>query len=572
MAKVYTLLDELATNELEPGETTMMRQHLAECQTCSQVFVEIGQYHRLLRGVMSNDAPVSIANQVAEQDHARPMRQEAEPAPLPSQPRRATSVFRRTSTRLLIAAVVLVLIVADILVFRNVLPQTQHPTGAGGTPPASVSTTPSGTPTATVATTPTEEPTLVPNSPWHQLWTLPALPPPPSAAYGSDSPYLPQIAWSSANAQRLYVCRATINYTGMPAVLHDLYRSDDQGIHWTAYALPEAAANCRIKVDPTNADALVLQDDLNHSYISRDGGQHWQVVPDSPQWDTASLGTPPNVQIMAGRLYVEGYWTEDLTHWTRWYPVANEQNHVYVQINPQRPQTLYTAVDLNKVRCVGTPSTLDLGVDPLNFQAQLCRSDDEGQTWHFLAVVVGENASNNPAFCLALNHPETLYAWGYTAQSYPNPYPGGVTGDAMRSTDGGNTWTRLSGVFVGGDSSTANFHPCGADAYGGQSPVRVDNDNADQENNQWQNFGVTADGTIYHVLDMPVSRQGVMMNAGVSVLTDAAWSAIAPYPEGLTTPTTNYRLRMLLISPPAGSPVLLAFTDQRIYSYAGFNE
>ena len=33
----------------------------------------------------------------------------------------------------------------------------------------------------------------------------------------------------------------------------------------------------------------------------------------------------------------------------------------------------------------------------------------------------------------------------------------------------------------------------------GRDPVRIDNDYAAQENNQWQNFGLTADGTIYHV-------------------------------------------------------------------------
>ena len=99
-----------------------------------------------------------------------------------------------------------------------------------------VTATSTTSPTATLATTPAE--TLAPNnSPWHQLWTLPALPPPPPGTYGADPPYLPQIAWSPANAQRLYLCRATLLYAEMPAVLHDLYRSDDQGLHWKAYAL-----------------------------------------------------------------------------------------------------------------------------------------------------------------------------------------------------------------------------------------------------------------------------------------------------------------------------------------------
>ena len=60
---------------------------------------------------------------------------------------------------------------------------------------------------------------------------------------------------------------------------------------------------------------------------------------------------------MAGRLYVEGYWTDDLTHWTRWYPVADEQHHVYVQINPQRPQTLYTDCQFLTVSLRGNASS-----------------------------------------------------------------------------------------------------------------------------------------------------------------------------------------------------------------------
>ncbi len=427
-------------------------------------------------------------------------------------------------------------------------------------------------PPAAVAATPTEA--LAPNSSWRKLWTLPVLPPPPDSAYGADPPYTPQIAWSPANAQRLYLCRATINYQNMPAVLHDLYRSDDQGLHWTPYTLPEAASSCRLEVDPTNADALVLLDAMYHTYVSRDGGEHWQAVPKPPHWNTSLVA--PVVQIMAGRLYVEGYWTDDLIHWTRWYPVEDEQ-HVSVQINPQRPQTLYTTVDPKEFVCAGTPSNLhQLGADPIAHQALLCRSDNGGQTWRFLVVVVVVDFSTTlgywstatePLFCLALNHPETLYALGHTAQSYPDPYPGDITGYSMQSTDEGNTWTRMSGVFSGQNSSPPTFDPCGASAYGGQSPVRVDGDYP-VENEPWQNFGMAADGAFYHAVDTTGTRQGVTMRKGVSLLTASGWKVIAPYTEGVTTPTTNYRLKLLLLTPPSGASVLLAFTDQAVYSYA----
>lgn len=546
--EVYALLDALSTNELEPDETASLHQHLAQCEACRQVFAEIGQYHRLLAGVFSNDAPASLRSRDAQHNHAHPLPRPGELALTPSEPRRRPAVLRRASTRLLIAAVVLALIGANILLFHNFL-LAQPANSAHRTPTVAGAMTPAGTATH------------VPNGSWQHLWTLPALPPPPAGTYGTDLPYIPQIAWSPANAQRLYLCRASTSYTNMPAVLHNLYRSDDSGRSWTAYALPEAAANCHLEVDPTDANALVLQDDKQHSYISRDGGQHWQPVPDPPNWQIA-LGVP-EMQIMAGRLYVGGYWTADLAHWTRWYPVAGEQSQVYLQVNPQRPQTLYTAVSPGEFRCTGTPSALQ----QLAFQSTLCRSDDGGQHWQFLAVVTVAQGSNLPVFCLALNHPATLYAWGYTAQSGATANPGG----AIASTDGGKTWSRLPAVL---DAENSGYDlPCSADAYAGQNAVRVDSDDAASESNQWLNFGLTADGAFYHVVDTAATRQGVHMAAGVSLLTSTGWQeVIAPYPPGLTTPATNYQLRVLLISPPAGLPVLLAFTDQNVYSYTGFGD
>jgi hypothetical protein len=380
----------------------------------------------------------------------------------------------------------------------------------------------------------------------------------------------------------LYLCQASLDYeldlrsvgdyyATLPAVLHNLYRSDDQGRHWKAYPLPEATAQCYLEVDPTNADALVLLDGQYHTYFSREGGQTWQPVPDPPQWTpNQPFRLFPTVQILAGRLYVEGYWTADLTHWTRWYPVANEQEHVFAQINPQQPQTLYTAVDPNEFRCAGMPAPLELGNQPAFYQAQLCRSDDGGQTWRFLAVVVVQD-HQTAAFCLVLNHPETLYAGGYTAQSFPNPYPGAVTGDPLRSTDGGITWTRLPGVFAEGTTGLDDVPSCASNASAGQSPVTVDADDPIVDGNQWQNFGITADGTVYHVVDTTGTRGGLTMTKGVSLLTDTGWKVIAPYPDGVTTPFTSKRLRVLLMTPPSGAPVLLAFTDQNVYSYTNVN-
>ena len=48
--------------------------------------------------------------------------------------------------------------------------------------------------------------------------------------------------------------------------------------------MPEATGNCYLEVDPTNADALILLDGNYHTYLSRNGGQTWQPVPNPPHW------------------------------------------------------------------------------------------------------------------------------------------------------------------------------------------------------------------------------------------------------------------------------------------------
>ena len=411
--------------------------------------------------------------------------------------------------------------------------------------------------------------TLAPNSPWRKLWTLPTLPPAPQASLAQ----IPQIAWSPANGQRLYACRVTpVDSALTTPQLHNLYRSNDQGLHWTAYPLPEDAASCRVDVDPTNSLALVLQDNQNHTYVSRNGGQSWQALQGLPEWNAGSLDAPV-VQIMSGRVYAEGYWSDDLTHWTRWYPGTDGQ-HVYVQINPQDTQTLYTSFEFADFRCAGAPFAGQLSGSPFTHLAELCRSEDGGQSWRFLAVVDVENSSNSqsgmwslgnvPDVCLVLNHPEMLYALGYTAPGNTTLQPAGF-GDPMRSTDGGATWTSLPSIFVGNDTNNLS---CSADGYAGQGSLSVDPANATGQPNQWGAFGITAEGDFYHIVDTTGTRQGVTMSPGVSLLTDTGWQVIAPYPVGVTTPFTNSRLRMLLMTPLAGASVLLAFTDQNLYRYS----
>jgi hypothetical protein len=275
------------------------------------------------------------------------------------------------------------------------------------------------------------------------------------------------------------------------------------------------------------------------------------------------------VQIMHGRAYVEGYWSDDLTHWTRWYPGSPGQ-HVYAQINPQDTQVLYTSVEFADFRCAGAPYVSQLNGSPFTHLAQLCRSRDGGQSWRFLAVVDVQNSANAqdvwslgnaPNVCLVLNHPDTLYALGYTAPSNGTLLPAGF-GDPMVSTDDGSTWANLPSIFLGNDNTNLS---CSADEYAGQNELSVDPYDSTGTADRWQTFGITSNGDFYHIVDTAGTRQGVTMRPGVSLLTGAGWQLIAPYPVGVTTPFTSTRMKILMMSPFTGTSALLAFTDLNVY-------
>lgn len=555
--EVYGLLDAYLTGELEEREDQAVRQHLAQCQACRQTVLEIRQYHRLLRGVMSSELV-----QPFSQNHARPTRsaevlasdltrQSGQLIALPERSRERPGRFRRAGTRLLIAAVVLLLIGANLYLFRNSIPLLQQPAGAHGSPGVVATHKP--------AASDTTAPVISPQAGWQHLWTLPALPPAAPGTYGNNPPYTPQFAWSPANSQRLYLCRATIDYQ-MPAILRDLYRSDNAGAHWNAYPMPETAANCRLQVDPTSADILVLQDDKNNSFVSRDGAQHWQKVPNPPTWN-AGAGAP-NLQIVGGRLYAGGYWTDDLVHWTRWYPVAGEQGSVSLVVHA--PQTLYTSVLAGEYRCAGSPQLERSAL-------AICRSGDGGSTWHFLARLFPTNsASGAPLLCSDLNGSNALYAWGSV--------PGGASG-LLFSADGGSSWQSLPAYFGGPQGSTPELNcntgvnstmlPSTMDAGTNTVPAPTTVDpwrKTDNPADTSYSFALAPDGTIYHAGLFAVSDQGTALPAGISVFRHNRWEqAVSSFPVPVSVEQDT--LRLLLITPPGGTSFLLAYTDQDVYVY-----
>src|ERR1051326_7215855 len=95
---------------------------------------------------------------------------------------------------------------------------------------------------------------------------------------------------------------------------------------------------------------------------------------------------------------------------------------------------------------------------------------------------------NVPNVCLVLNHPDTLFALGYTAPSNGTLTPAGF-GNPMLSTDDGSTLANLPSLFLGND--TANLS-CSADASAGQNELSVDPYDSTGTADHWQTFGITA--------------------------------------------------------------------------------
>ncbi len=174
-----------------------------------------------------------------------------------------------------------------------------------------------------------------------------------------------------------------------------------------------------------------------------DGGQTWENISDG--FFGGSIGavavseSDPNVIYVGGGektvrgnvSYGYGMW-KSVDAGKTWFNIGlNESRHIpRVRIHPQNPDVVYAAVlgDLFK-------STQERGV---------YKSTDGGKTWR--RVLFANADAGAVDLCFDPNNPRIMYATTWRVRRTPYSLESGGEGSAMwKSTDGGETWTNISG-------------------------------------------------------------------------------------------------------------------------------
>ncbi|MEO6890663.1 MAG: hypothetical protein ABI456_14775, partial [Ktedonobacteraceae bacterium] len=338
---------------------------------------------------------------------------------------------------------------------------------------------------------------------------------------------------------------------------------------------------CEIRPDPVQARSIVLEDDRNGAFVSRDRGQHWQRIPPPPGAtgaDAWKLQATP----VAGRLYVSGYWTSNLHTWTRWYPLPVSSQEfgderptpgpidLRFLADPRHPDTIYT--DMSPT-CPGT--RLPAG-SPSNGQV-LCRSDDDGRSWRVLADIIIVPGMLDPSYCLVQDKPDVLYVEG-------SP-PGDVTkGGLLRSTNGGASWqivdlSQYPGIELSLRCSASNDpFPYRYDPHDPFLTYDVSKSHFimvdDPEFRDW-NVALAENGTLYHASATAEQSGRGVLPAGIAVLAGTRWTRIAPLPPAYAVGFSHhpfpdvYRMAVQVLTTQAGPPVILAYDNGHLYRYMG---
>lgn len=558
------LLDAYAAGELAPEEQRRLANHVVQCSACQHTLVELREYHCLLRELFS-DIP---AGQGKRQTGS--LGQVLSPIPLASHPRR----FRRLVVRTLLVAIVVLFLVANSILLRLFLPIAQKTAMPLSHVRSTASPLSSKTPGKNAAGN------------WQTILTFspaPALP--ANNEYPFYPPSFPAIVSSPAEPTTLYLCRfhlargSSLSFT----VPHLLYRSDDLGVHWQELPLPAPAANCEIRPDPVQANIVVLEDNRNGAFVSRDRGQHWLPIPPPPGAqgpDAWKLQATP----VAGRLYVSGYWTSDLHTWTRWYPLSlfsqdpgnpqRSQSPIDLRFlaDPRHPDTIYTDMSPS---CPGTklPAGFPAGGDVL------CRSDNDGQSWRLLAGIPVVPGSFDPSYCLVPEQPDVLYVQGIQLNDVSK-------GGLLRSTNGGTSWQV---VHLFQDLQVQVSLKCSAsnDPY----PYAFDSQNPfftyevskshftivedDQDSLHTHDLALTENGIWYSASALPLQDGQVTLPAGILVFSSAGWTPLAPLPPAYVVGRSHhhspdlYRMMIQIFPLQTRPPMILAYDDEHLYRSLG---
>src|SRR6185437_7671428 len=177
---------------------------------------------------------------------------------------------------------------------------------------------------------------------------------------------------------------------------------------------------------------------------STDGGNYWK-----PLWESmenASVGAiaiaPSNKEIV----YVgtgeannrqsssigDGVWgtTDGGAHWTH-LGLDNTQSIGRIVVDPANPNVVYVAAMGHL-----------FGPNP---ERGLYKSTDGGKTWKLSKFIDNDTGFNDVA--IDFSHPNVLYASSYSRRrTWWGLNGGGPNGGLWKTTDGGNTWTKLEGA------------------------------------------------------------------------------------------------------------------------------
>ena len=214
-------------------------------------------------------------------------------------------------------------------------------------------------------------------------------------------------------------------------------------LEWRCIGPPRGGRVVAVAGDPVNPAVFYFGACAGGVWKTYDGGTYWENVSDG-YFNTASVGaiavadSDPNV-VYAGmgesciRLdvsYGDGVYrsTDAGQTWTH-LGLADTRHISRVRIHPQNPDVVYVAA-------------LGHAFGP-NDQRGVFRSVDGGKTWEHVLRVSGDAGAAD--LSMDPNSPRVLYAaiW-QVRRSFWDLSSGGPDGGLYRSSDGGDTWTKIS--------------------------------------------------------------------------------------------------------------------------------
>ncbi|MCC7431846.1 T9SS type A sorting domain-containing protein [bacterium] len=234
-----------------------------------------------------------------------------------------------------------------------------------------------------------------------------------------------------------------------------IFKSTDNGNSWNAIFDSELSLSIGdIAIDPTNPQTIYVgQGEANAGggsvcyggfgvSKSTDGGNTWQNIGLQNSNAIGKIVVDPqnsnNVFVAAmGRLFSTNsergiYRSQNAGQtWTQVLAVNDSTGGIDLAINPQNPNIVYAATWERKRSLTGR---FYAGIG-----SGIYRSTDGGTTWNLMTNGLPQPSTNNGKIAISISNsnPNVLYA---TYCDHPGFFLG-----VYKTTDGGNSWTQLSG-------------------------------------------------------------------------------------------------------------------------------